>query len=213
MVCYRLPIKVEWKSAMVGKRLFLAAMIVLGMQTTPAVGQSVYGSDGEEFVKAVRERDGDKALQLLRDRPTVLNARDAKGDTGLIVAISQRDPTWAGYLLNQGADLDLAARNGDTPLLAAARAGFLEGAQWLVEMHAKIDAANRMGETPLIIAVQQRQVPIIKLLLAAGANPDKTDSAQGYSARDYAKRDNRGGEILRLIEAMKPKPATAATSR
>ena len=52
-----------------------------------------------------------------------------------------------------------------------------------------------MGETPLIVAVQQRQPPIVKLLLAAGADPDKTDSAAGYSARDYAKRDSRAREI------------------
>ena len=58
-------------------------------------------------------------------------------------------------------------------------------------MGAKVDGANRMGETPLIVAVQQRQTPIVRRLLAAGANPDKTDNAAGYSARDYAQRDNR----------------------
>ena len=43
----------------------------------------------------------------------------------------------------------------------------------------------------------------------AGANPDKPDSAAGYSARDYAARDNRGRQILQLIEAKKPKPPSA----
>jgi len=57
--------------------------------------------------------------------------------------------------------------------------------------------------------VQQRQVPIVRRLLAAGANPDKTDSAAGYSARDYAARDSRASDILKLIEAKKPKPAAA----
>jgi len=72
-------------------------------------------------------------------------------------------------------------------------------------MGAKVDAANRMGETPLIIAVQQREIPIIRKLLEAGANPDKTDSAAGYSARDYAARDTRSREILKMIEDKKPK--------
>jgi ankyrin repeat protein len=67
-----------------------------------------------------------------------------------------------------------------------------------------------MGETPLITAVVQRQTPIVKMLLAAGANPDKTDTAAGYSARDYAQRDNRARDILQLIEAKKPKATTAA---
>jgi hypothetical protein len=45
------------------------------------------------------------------------------------------------------------------------------------------------------------------MLLEAGADPDKTDHASGYSARDYAKRDNRSSEMLRLIESVKSKKA------
>jgi len=62
-----------------------------------------------------------------------------------------------------------------------------------------------MGETPLIVAVQQRQPAIVKVLLNAGADPDKADTAAGYSARDYAARDNRGRQILQMIEVKKPK--------
>ena len=40
----------------------------------------------------------------------------------------------------------------------------------------------------------------MKLLLAKGADPDKKDTAAGYSARDYAKRDTRNREILAAIE-------------
>jgi len=61
------------------------------------------------------------------------------------------------------------------------------------------------GETPLIVAVQQRQPAIVKVLLNAGADPDKADTAAGYSARDYAARDNRGRQILQMIEVKKPK--------
>jgi uncharacterized protein len=51
---------------------------------------------------------------------------------------------------------------------------------------------------------------LVRLLLAAGANPDKTDNAAGLSARDYAARDTRSRDILQAIEAKKPKPAAAA---
>jgi hypothetical protein len=48
----------------------------------------------------------------------------------------------------------------------------------------------------------------VKLLLAKGADPDKKDSAAGYSARDYAKRDTRSRALLAAIESVaKPKPA------
>ncbi|MEO6582210.1 MAG: ankyrin repeat domain-containing protein [Sphingomicrobium sp.] len=196
---------------MTGKQALVAMVVALGLAATPAAADISGMFDGDQFVAAVRERDGSKALALMESNPTVVNSRDSKGDTALIVAISKRDPDWAGYLLNHGASPSLAARNGDTPLIAAARVGFLDAAHWLMSLGAKVDGENRAGETALILAVQQRQIPLVKLLLGQGANPDKTDSAQGYSARDYAKRDNRGGEMLRLIEAKKPKPATTAT--
>ena len=191
----------------------LAALaLTVSLIAAPAAAQSQLGADN--FVGAVRDRDGNKAMDLLGSKGMVaLNMRDDKGDTGLIVAISRSDDEWTGFLLGQGADPNLAARNGDTPLIAAARVGYLEGAADLLRRGVKVDVANRIGETPLIVAVQARQVAIVKLLLSIGADPDKTDSAQGYSARDYAKRDNRGGEMLRLIEATKPKPATAKTTR
>jgi ankyrin repeat protein len=155
-----------------------------------------------DFVDAVRDRDGTKAMELLQSRgPQIVNLRDDKGDTALIVAIQRRDDTWTGFLLNQGADPNLAARNGETPLIAAARIGYMGALADLIRMKAKVDAANRMGETALIVAVQNRHPDIVKVLLALGADPDKSDSAAGYSARDYAKRDTRSRDILKLIEA------------
>lgn len=175
----------------------LAALLL----AAPAEAQSG-GFDGQKFVQAVRDRDGSEAMELLRARgSSIINARDEKGESALIVAILRRDDVWTGFLLDQGADPNLPARNGDTPLIAAARAGYTGAVGELIQLKAKIDGANRMGETPLIVAVQNRHAGIARILLAAGADPDKTDSAAGYSARDYAKRDTRTREILKLIEA------------
>ena len=188
------------------KLAFPKTMLLLLAVTLPAAPAAAQGGfDGEKFVAAVRDRDGAEAMELLRSRgTTVLDARDEKGETGLIVAISRRDEDWAMFLLQQGADPNLAERDGDTPLIAAARVGFTGAVEPLIELGAKVDETNRMGETALIVAVQQRHAPIVRLLLAAGADPDRTDSAAGYSARDYARRDTRTREILKLIEARKP---------
>ena len=160
---------------------------------------------GNDFVEAVKKRDGDKAIGILQGHPNgIVDTKDGDGNTGLIIAISRSDETWTGYLLNNGADPNLGGKGGDTPLIAASRVGFMQAVEWLVALGAKVDGANRMGETPLIIAVQQRELPIVRKLLEAGANPDKTDAAAGYSARDYAKRDMRSREILKMIEDRKP---------
>ncbi|HET7816165.1 MAG TPA: ankyrin repeat domain-containing protein [Sphingomicrobium sp.] len=182
------------------------AAVVLGiaLAATPAVAQ--YVSDAEPFIAAVAERDGAKAMQLVEARPSVVNARNGKGETALIVAIARSDDMWTRFLLSKGADPNLAERDGNTPLITAARVGYLDAADLLLRRGAKVDATNRMGETALIVAVQVRQLPIVKLLLAKGADPHRTDSAQGYSALDYARRDPRAREVLAAIEASIRKP-------
>ena len=185
------------------KRLALA--LAMSAVAVPAAAQ-VGGYDGEMFVKAVREGNGSEALKLMQSTPTLVNARDLNGNTALVAAIENRDETWTGYLLREGADPDLPTSSGETPLMAAAKIGFTQAVEWLLGMGAKVDEENKMGETALIVAVQRRQIPVVRALIAAGANPDKPDAAAGYSARDYAKRDNRTPELLRIIEAKKPKP-------
>lgn len=183
------------------RNLAILATSLIGFGS-PALAQ--YNGDSEQFVDAVEKADNNKALELLQNHPTVVDARNEKGDTALIIALERSDRDWTGFLLNKGADPNLATPTGDTPLIVAARAGFEEAAEWLLSMGAKVDAANHMGETPLIIAVQQRQPELVKVLLNAGANPDRSDSAAGYTARDYAARDPRARDILKLIQAKKP---------
>ena len=184
------------------KRLVIA--LALAGMASQATAQNGY--DGVRFVDAVREGKNNEALDLLRTAPTLVNARDGNGETALYAAVAGRDAGWTGHLLQQGADPNLATKSGDTPLIAAARIGFVDAAEALILNGAKVDEANRMGETPLIIAVQQRSSRMVKLLLDQGADPDRTDSAAGLSARDYAERDTRSRNLIRLIEAKKPKP-------
>jgi len=183
------------------KRLMLA-FTVAAIAVPVAAQSGAY--DGETFVKAIREGKNSEAMKLLQQKRTLVNARDLGGKTALIAAIENRDSDWAGYLLKEGADPNLPLSNGDTPLMTAARMGAQEPAEWLISLGAKVDATNRKGETALIVAVQQRNLPIVRLLLAAGADPDHADSVAGYSARDYARRDDRTPELLKAIEAKKP---------
>ena len=48
--------------------------------------------------------------------------------------------------------------------------------------------------------MQLRNAEAVRVLLKAGADPDKKDNRAGYSARDYAKQDGRSGAIVAMIE-------------
>lgn len=185
------------------KRHAAIGALLLASLTVPAAAQTTQ-SPGYSFLQAVRERDGNKATELVQQPgSTVLNTRDDKGESALHIVTSQRDLTWLRFLTGQGADVNIANRDGDTPLLVASRIGFAEGASFLISRGAQVDRPNRRGETPLIIAVQQRNIALVKLLAERGANPDRTDNATGRSARDYAKLDSRAPEMLRAMDAAK----------
>ena len=190
-------------------RTTIAVAVAISATAAPAQ----MGTDGEMFVAKVRDGETGEALRLLESRPSILDAQDSRGETALLAALQRRDSGWVVHLLRAGANPNLAARkSGDTPLIAAARAGFGEAAGWLLGVGAKVDATNKMGETALIVAVQRRDVPLVRFLVANGANPDHQDAAAGYSARESAKRDTRSPEILAAIDAAKPaakaKPAS-----
>jgi uncharacterized protein len=183
--------------------------IAAAIASAPAAAQ-VHGSDGEAFISAMKEGEGSKAVELV-EKPgsTVVNYRGDDGNAGIHIAMRNRNGNWVGFLLSSGADPNLADRNGDTPLIIAARLNFPEGAARMLMNRATVDKANKLGETALIVAVQQCQVAIVRMLLEAGANPDLADHASGYSARDYAKRDSRSTEMLKLIESVKSKKSAA----
>ena len=179
---------------------------VLGLAMTaaaPAAAQDI-GSDGDHFLTAVKEGNGSKAMELAEaPGSTVVNYRGVDGNAALHLAARAKNGNWISYLLGKGADPNIGDKNGDTPMILATRLGYSEGVARLLMRRAQVDKTNKLGETALIVAVQQRQPGIVRMLLEAGANPDKADYAAGYSARDYAKRDTRSAELLRLIESVK----------
>ena len=183
---------------------FAAALMIAAV---PAIGQSAFsvnGSEGEAFLEAIEKGDNDKAIPLIEQPGSrVANYKGYKGDTALHIATRKRELDWVGYLLKKGADPNIGDANGDTALVVASRIGFEEAVDWMIRLGAKVDTPNRRGETALIIAVQQRQPRVVERLLMAGANPDKGDHAAGLTARDYAKRDTRNPNLLKLIETVK----------
>jgi hypothetical protein len=177
----------------------LSLALMLLMAAVPAAAQF---SDSYTFLKAVTDKDVAKAREII-DKPgtTVVNARERDtGETALIIVVKRSDLPWMGFLLQAGADPNLRDNDGNAPILLAAISGFSEGVRVLLIVKARVDTPNNLGETALIKAVQRRDVVTAQMLLDAGANPDIVDHASGYSARQYAAQDPRGGAIAKLLK-------------
>ena len=181
------------------------ALLVAPLLLWPSVASAQF-SDSYNFLKAVKDRDGNKATDILsKPGSVIVDTRDAlSGETALHIVVKRRDITWLAFLLARGAKPDIRDGAGNTPLIAATLIGFAEGADLLLKRGAQVDATNGQGETPLILAVQARDITMVRLLLSAGANPAKTDRATGLSAIDHATRDNRAAMILKLLQDAKP---------
>lgn len=179
--------------------LLLAFVAATGLTHGPAQAQF---RGGYAFLQAVDARDGTKATDALKDDATLINTRHPDtGETALAIVAKRRDATWLRFLLAKDADPSIADRQGMTPLMHAALLNFTDGATELLDAKAPVDQTNRRGETALILAVQTKNVAMVRLLVRRGANPDKADHSTGMTARDYAKRDDRTGQIVTLLDA------------
>lgn len=184
--------------------LLLAIAAMAGLTTSPAAAQY---RGGYAFLQAVDSRDGTKATDALKDDPSLVNTRHPDtGETALIIVTKRRDITWVRFLLGKDADPGIGDRQGVTPLMHAALLNMTDGAEALLAAKAPVDQVNRRGETALILAIQAKNPAMVRLLVRNGANPDRADRIAGMSARDYAKRDDRGGQLLELLDARPDRP-------
>lgn len=165
-----------------------------------AVPAQAQFSAGFKFLEAVRKREGQKVEEALNEPgTTIVNTRDVTtGQTALHIVTARRDLTWMNFLLARGANVNVRDARGVTPLVLACNLGFVDGVQLLVDRKARLDEPNDAGETPLISAVHRRDLAMMRILLKAGADPDRADNS-GRSARDYAKLGG-GTQLLSEIE-------------
>ncbi|MFM6853427.1 MAG: ankyrin repeat domain-containing protein [Sphingopyxis sp.] len=193
-------------------RVLTPAIALAGIATaaaTPAGAQMFSAS--YRFLDSVRDRDGSKVTELLDSTPAIVNTRDiTTGETGLLITIARRDIVWVRFLLNRDADPNLADRNGLTPMMSAAQIGFVDAVQELLAKGAQVNRTNGRGETALHVAVQRRDVALVRLLMQSGANADAQDNIAGMSPRDYAGADNRGSAVLAAMNEAPAAPPTGA---
>lgn len=178
----------------------LALSVLMVATALPNAAHAQF-SKGYKFLEAVRKRNGTDVNDALNEPgSTIVNTRDStSGETALHIVTARRDLAYMGVLISKGANVNARDVRGVTALELATRLGFQEGAQLLVDQRARVDEANSAGETPLITAVHRKDVALMRILLKAGANPDRADNS-GRSAKDYARLDGRNSPLLSEIE-------------
>ncbi|MDQ0248584.1 ankyrin repeat domain-containing protein [Sphingomonas sp. Sphisp140] len=185
---------------MIVRVLGAAGAALLMLAAAPASAQQF--SDSYNFLNAIRETDGSKVNKYLENKSLrIVNAKDRNtGEGALHIVVKRSDAVYLRVLLQQDdINANLQDGRGNTALLIAAERGWDEGVQILIKYGANVNLANMSGETPLIRAVQVHDINVVRELLDAGANPDRTDNVTGKSARDYARDEARYPQILKLL--------------
>lgn len=118
--------------------------------------------------------------QALIEAGASVNAKDAKQDSPYLLAGAQGRLAILKLTLAHGADLASTNRYGGTVLIPAAERGHVETVRTLIAAGVKVDHVNRLGWTALLEAILladggPAHQEIVRLLLAAGADPNLPD--------------------------------------
>ena len=120
-----------------------------------------------ELVAAIRDADA-QAVGRVIEHGADLNARDAQGNTPLILASFYASPQCVELLIAQGADVNAANKAGATALIRAATS--YEKTRLLVAADANVRVRTALGNTPLILAARRAgNSRTVQLLLERGA--------------------------------------------
>lgn len=164
-----------------------------------AKGQSPNTVDplsGEPVVLIALREDAMQAFKVLVDASGFDPERVApNGNNALMMAAFKRNKAAVLGLLGKGAK---AARPGWTALHYAAASGDVEIATILLDQQAAIDAGSPSQLTPLMMAAREGQMPVVRLLLARGADA-RLKNNEALTASQIARRADQPA-IAALID-------------
>lgn len=124
------------------------------------------------MVEALRTGDTKLFSKFVAEDPKLLNARGPEGSTPFMYAVLYSDTATLARLLKQRADPNRRNDANATALMWAA-ATDLEKTRLLLDHGADVNARSDELRTPLMIAARRPGgVPVVKLLLDRGANPN-----------------------------------------
>lgn len=147
-----------------------------------------------EIHNAAAAGDLDKVKVLLEADPTLLEARDGRGNTPLFMACIRYRVDVAYFLIDQGAVVD-ARNNANQNPLHAANGVFGQDIgliKRLIAEGADVNAKGDRGDTPLSWAAAQGNLEVAQLLIDLGADPGAYDVAFGSILHNTINQDHPG---------------------
>jgi uncharacterized protein len=178
---------------------------LLNFFISQGAGQPLKEEQAQALVAAVKAGDVETARQLL-DTGASASQRDELYIPVLFWAAASGNEALLELLLDRGAPPDDFGLAGYTPLAAAARFGHTETASRLLAHHSQANAAGPPYRiTPLMCAAMGGHVGLARLLLLSGAEIDRQDSADGFTALMHATASKQK-EAVALLIAYKANP-------
>ena len=139
-------------------------------------------------------------ISTLRDMNIDVNLKDTVGRTPLHIAAEKGNIDVAMFLIENGANVNVADTNGNTPLVFIInKTGNPKVTQRLLEKGASVNAQNRTGETALMYAAWHGYSTIVQLLLEYRADVTLKNK-QGNTALTLAESKGHP-EIVEMLKA------------
>lgn len=143
-------------------------------------------------------------VQALVDAGCRVDERNKWGQTALMAAARTGSIEKIAILLEAGARPDDTDAYGDTALIIAATNDVPAGAlAALIQAGADVNHPGNDGVTALMRAASRGALEHVGLLIANGADCGMTDTANNWTARDWAaiRDDDKGAQVIAAIDA------------
>jgi uncharacterized protein len=162
-----------------------------------------FGMESKEllfFLDACQRGEVGDVTKMCELFPELINERDNKGFTPLIITAYNNQAEVMAILLQAGADSNSGDHNGNTALMGAIFKGYDAIAHKLLDAGADPNVQNEQGATALTFAATFHRNQVAQRLLQAGADKSIADKF-GKTPLDHARvQDNEA--LVNMLDAL-----------